>query len=331
MKHNFDNISKKTDNVRLTSDEKLSMLSNLRQYVAQNPAPVLSPYRTVWFRQSFAYATAFVFLIGSGFTSLAAEEALPGDSLYAIKTSVNEGVVRILPLPTSAKAKVEINMIDRRMEELEKMIVADVDTPEKVDVIMRQIEDHKDEFDTHLAVLTEEVRHEEVDQIHVELETVVDAHIAVLEEITLTDEPEGEPVGDVIPEPDAPIEEVDAPVSGDMYATGPASDEGAATMMMQLKASVPATEEVEPVAAVQVAPVPVRKIDPIVEEVTEFAESEVKPFTQRLRDLTATSSEIQEARAELRERIFRDAERELNIDIDASVEATGTQPVDVGI
>jgi hypothetical protein len=74
-----------------------------------------------------------------------------------------------------------------------------------------------------------------------------------------------------------------------------------------------------------------KKVDPIVEEVTRFSESEIKPFTQRLRDSLTTSPKIQEARAELRERIFKNAERELDIDIDTPVEQEGVETPDVGI
>ena len=338
MKHNFENISKKTDNVRLTSAEKLGMLTNLREYAAANPAPEPSPYHSVWFRQMSMYATAFALVIGSGLTSYAAEDALPGDTLYGIKTNVNEGVVRILPLPTSAKAKVEITMIDRRMEELEKMIVTEIDTPEKVDVIMQKIEGHKEEFDTHLAVLTEDVRQEEVNEIHAELETVVDAHIAVLEEITVNEEPVADPTTEsvtepvVVPEPEpvVPADTADVPASDDMMATGPVTDDSSVTMMMQFKAAVPpVVDEVESVVATRTAPV--KKVDPIVEEITRFSESKVKPFTQRVRGVGTTSLEIQEARTELRERIFRNAEKELNIDIEVSAGATGTPAADLDI
>jgi hypothetical protein len=332
MKHNFENISKKTENVRLTSAEKLDMLSNLREYAASKPVPIPSPYELVWFRQLSMYATAFALIVGSGFTSYAAEGALPGDALYGIKTNVNEGVVRILPLSTTTKAKVEISMIDRRMEELEKMIVTDIDTPEKVDIIMEQIEEHKEEFDTHLAVLSVEVKPEHADEIHAELETVVDAHIAVLEEITLGDELVTEiadaPVSEQV---DLPGTEVDAPVSDETYATGPVSDDSAVTMMVQLKTSVHTVGESGPTTTERAAPVQVRKVDPIVEEVTQFAESEVKPFAQRLRGLNATSSELREVRAELRERIFRNAEERLNIDIDVSVEVGDDSSVNGGI
>src|SRR5436309_3366576 len=55
-------------------------------------------------------------LMGGG-TSLAAQNALPGDFLYPVKVNVNENIVAGLAFTAEAKAKVETDLAERRLEE----------------------------------------------------------------------------------------------------------------------------------------------------------------------------------------------------------------------
>lgn len=60
---------------------------------------------------------AIVALLGGG-TSVAAENALPGEALYAMKTEVNERVVSALSFGKDAKAEWEARRAERRLEEV---------------------------------------------------------------------------------------------------------------------------------------------------------------------------------------------------------------------
>ncbi len=323
MKPNLDTLTEKTQNVRLSSAEKFDMLQDLRAYADTHSAK--SPYQAAWFRSAFAvYASAFILVVATGATSFAAEQALPGDALYSIKTNVNEGVVRTLPLPASAKAKVEISMIDRRMGELEKMIVTNQDSPENVDIILKKIDDHKEEFDTHVLALNDDQVEGETDEIQAELETVVDAHIVVLEEITSeeTTDTVDEPVVADEPEPVVtPSADVDAgdDMIADDFAT--ASDPAATTMMMQAKMIEPAVMDAPVEARMEV-----RVVDPIVEEITEFSLTQIKPFSKTASGNGEIEPAAEAERESLMNRIFKNAEKKLNIDIQAFTEtgADGT-------
>ncbi len=59
-------------------------------------------------------------LLGGG-TSYAAQGALPGDTLYPVKTHVNEPVQEALAFSTQAKADVEANIAEERLSEAEKL------------------------------------------------------------------------------------------------------------------------------------------------------------------------------------------------------------------
>lgn len=61
-------------------------------------------------------AGLLIVFVGAG-TSYAAENALPGDALYAVKTLVNEPVRAALAVTSEAKVKLNVALAERRLEE----------------------------------------------------------------------------------------------------------------------------------------------------------------------------------------------------------------------
>lgn len=121
---NFEkNIHNAGNDVRLTGAEKARMLSVLSEYMAHKPlrthtaARPHSPFSWVTFaHRPIAAALVLVLVFGSG-VSYAAENSLPGDALYAVKTAVNEPVRVALATNAEAKAEVQIELAERRIEE----------------------------------------------------------------------------------------------------------------------------------------------------------------------------------------------------------------------
>jgi hypothetical protein len=114
--------------VRLTMQEKATLRARLSERMMLNPAsPVLrSPYHFFVFnravlQRTFAAVVFFVFVLGSGGTSYAAQGALPGDVLYAIKIHVNELVETKLATTQVAKAEVQAVLAERRVEEAQTL------------------------------------------------------------------------------------------------------------------------------------------------------------------------------------------------------------------
>ena len=64
-------------------------------------------------------------IVISGGTSLAAERALPGDLLYPVKISVNENIRSAISLSNESKVDWEIDKVERRLEEIEKLKIKD--------------------------------------------------------------------------------------------------------------------------------------------------------------------------------------------------------------
>ena len=115
--------------VRLTMQEKATLRARLSERMTLNPAsPVLrSPYHFFIFnhavlQRTFAAVVLCVFVLGSGGgTSYAAQGALPGDVLYAIKIHVNEFVETKLATTPVEKAEVQAVLAERRVEEAQTL------------------------------------------------------------------------------------------------------------------------------------------------------------------------------------------------------------------
>ncbi len=115
--------------IRLTMQEKATLRARLSERMALNPASPLraTPYHFFMFhsvalQRTVSAFAVFVFLIGSGGgTSYAAQGALPGDVLYAVKIHVNEFVEAALATSPVAKAEVQAVLAERRVEEAQTL------------------------------------------------------------------------------------------------------------------------------------------------------------------------------------------------------------------
>ncbi len=191
MKPDLNNLKEYTQKASLTQEEKFVMLQNIREY--SNNHPIKTSYYSVFFKHSIAYASMFALIIGTSATSFAAEDSLPGDILYPIKTNINEKIVKSLAFSNAQKAKVSVSLVDKRLGELEQMIIENKDTPENIDIIIDKLEEHKEDLkeiqkDENFANSQDSV------ETYVTLESIVDTHIDILENITDNKETSKSPV-----------------------------------------------------------------------------------------------------------------------------------------
>lgn len=177
-------IKKAADDIRLSSADKTRMSNVVQSYMRINPLPkpVTTYTRTVsWFvylHRPIAAALVLVLISGTG-VSFAAESALPGDALYAVKTKVTEPVRVALATGAEAKANVQIDLAERRIEE-----AATLSSEGRLDEATQ--DELTTSFETHAANAAAEVEKidDEDSSVRVELasrfETRLAAHEAVL-------------------------------------------------------------------------------------------------------------------------------------------------------
>ena len=184
-------IKKAADDIRLSATEKTRMSNVVQSYMRFNalPKPVTTYTRTVdwlvYLHRPVATALVLVLISGTG-VSFAAESSLPGDALYAVKKNITEPVRVALATGAEAKANVQIDLAERRIEE-----AATLSSEGRLDEATQ--DELAASFETHAASAAAEV--EKIDEdssARVELasrfETRLAAHEAVLATIQESNE-----------------------------------------------------------------------------------------------------------------------------------------------
>lgn len=327
MKPQLENLKEYTSKLSLTSEEKLDMFNNLRAY--SNANPVRSKY-TMLFRNSFTYASMFALLIGTSATSIAAEGSLPGDILYPVKTEVNETIVKTLSFTPTSKAKVAVTLMDKRMSELTEMIVTEVDNPEKIDTIITMLEEHKEDLQDFTNQVEENNQEEiaEAVEIYAALESVIDTHIEILEEIAEEVEEKDTQiaiasVSDMVATDTAPKASTQEEPE-DITITNPTLDIEPNTEPVALSTTTNATSTAKAttssIIALSETPEAAGEREAVT-KITNFS-TRIDPLIESVRTKNpihneATSTKI---RTDVRRRIIDTTEKELEIEIEEDIE-----------
>jgi hypothetical protein len=139
MKYHLDNLHKELKKFSLEKEEKASIRQSLISYMAVHPLKGEEPVRIVspfykkykrtqisWYQffRSSTYVSAFVViaLVLGGSVSMAAENALPGDTLYGFKTDINEGILTALAVTPESQAELQTELATKRIREAEQLI-----------------------------------------------------------------------------------------------------------------------------------------------------------------------------------------------------------------
>lgn len=125
MTNNPKQFKKLAHALKLSSAEKAAMRGDLSRYMMAHPVvgqAARSPFsmRALRSRKSISAIVITSVLVG-GATSFAAENTVPGDILYPVKTNVNEVVRGALAVTPQAKAAWDVELVNRRLGEMEKI------------------------------------------------------------------------------------------------------------------------------------------------------------------------------------------------------------------
>ena len=117
----FKKLNKASKNIRLTEAEKDRVRAELVRRMGRAIRPLRSPYVFMSIFQGRTLMrvmpVVLILLLAGGGVSYAAEGALPGDSLYRIKTNVNEAVRVAVTTDAAARAALETELASRRLDE----------------------------------------------------------------------------------------------------------------------------------------------------------------------------------------------------------------------
>ena len=128
--NDFENFFEPLRDAHLKDHERAQMRTSLIAFMRKNPH-LQSFWKTAWYRVTeiqislrlHPLVTAFVLVVcvGTG-TSFAAENALPGDALYAIKTNVTEKAIGAFAVSRASKVEWSTVLTNRRLSEAEQLV-----------------------------------------------------------------------------------------------------------------------------------------------------------------------------------------------------------------
>ena len=189
------------DNKGLSDSERVQLRGELSAFMSEHPARAPFSVRIVDWTEAglvgasdffaagharIAASAAVVILLVGGGTSYAAESALPGDALYAVKIGINEKIAATLALSPEAHVHFDAQLADRRLQEAE--LLAAEGRLSSIDGA--QIELHLNaataDFNTHVAALATSSENGAAAAANVqsELEARLSAHAQVLAAIS---------------------------------------------------------------------------------------------------------------------------------------------------
>ncbi len=175
--------------ITLTRAERRMILKNI---IGEEKIPSTSWYYSLslvfkgWFLQNrFAYALAsilLVILVGKGM-AFAAEDALPGDLLYPVKTGIQERLQGISLETDEEKAQWEVQKAERRLEEAEELAAEGKLDASKRKAIEKRFEAHTSALLSITEDLQKDVSPEKAVDVLVDFAAKINAHSRVLETI----------------------------------------------------------------------------------------------------------------------------------------------------
>lgn len=219
MTKKFEELIKEAKEVKLGQKEKVSIRHFLLSLIEKNPvrengfnrhkavikpeAPTVEPGSlegsAAWsklnifnkagilfslrFRLNKMAIVLIVALLIAGGATVSAENALPGDILFPVKISVNEKARALFALSDEAKAKVEVKLAERRLEEAAKLAAEgrlNADAGAQVEL---NFEEFADRVETRIEKMKVEGKANAALEATSNFEAALEAHKAILEKL----------------------------------------------------------------------------------------------------------------------------------------------------
>lgn len=165
----------------LTAGEKSQILAAIKEDMV-NADAIQNPFRSFLTVCSRCLAAVMIFVLCGAGVSYAAESALPGDALYAVKVNFTEPILMRLNTSAEAKARMEARLAGRRLEEIERLAEKSELTAERVAIVQERLKLHITALESDLKELAT-LDQESSGSIAIDTAAELEAHENLLEEI----------------------------------------------------------------------------------------------------------------------------------------------------
>lgn len=173
------NLATEAQKITLSPQEKAFMRSHIFDVPAATPRYAVSHFQFFSIKFAPVLAGLLIVLLGGG-TAYAAQAALPGELLYAVKVNVNEPVREALAVSTEAKAAFHANIAETRLEEAEALAAEGKLNASTSAEIEKRLETHLARAEEIKIKLEEEEKEDLAVEVEAELESALSAHSAIL-------------------------------------------------------------------------------------------------------------------------------------------------------
>lgn len=178
----------------LSKAEKEQMLKSIRYAIAADDLKKGSSQKISIFsrffslqivanRKVFAAFSLMVLVLSSAGISKAAEQSLPGDFLYPVKTSINEKIKTSLASTPKQKAELASELTIKRLDEAEALLEHGKLDEAKKEVITKNLEKHNEEMKKNITELSESVNTNTATDLDDQLGLSLEEHTKVLDKL----------------------------------------------------------------------------------------------------------------------------------------------------
>ena len=184
-------IIQKSPAVSLSQQERAEAKAHIFAVVKKYPRRYQKPRQLDWKLQSLSWmsthriataallAVVLVVFAGTGVT-LAAQQSLPGDLIYPVKTDVNEKVLSWFAVSDQAKAQYDLGLVQLRLQEAETVALQhklDANTSQKIQALLNT---HIQDIQTHIKKVQGANQLAVSVQTNSDLEASLNAHAHVM-------------------------------------------------------------------------------------------------------------------------------------------------------
>ncbi len=185
MENIIKKIKKGAKHTRLSVAEKAEMKSVLIRHVKANPvsihSAIPSPFNINNFRNKKGISILVIGgLLMGGTVSFASENTVPGDVLFPVKVHVNENVRGVVAVTSKAKAEWEVRLVERRLEEVEKLAVIPNVSPLVQQIAEENLAQYTKHVEERIAKFEEDEDEEDAMETASKLSEVFNTHEQVL-------------------------------------------------------------------------------------------------------------------------------------------------------
>ena len=173
----------------LTREEKSLMRKRLANFMQANPPRTARSFSFVSlllvFKQYRTALAALGIIVLTGGTAFAAQDTLPGDSLYPVKVRVTERIESAFALTPQSVAAVEAKHALTRLEEAEELVQQDKFNDENKTTVAAAFSGNVSALQTQTKELEDRGENEKAERIHSEFKAKVNKHRTTLLQLSL--------------------------------------------------------------------------------------------------------------------------------------------------